>query len=35
MLTSIEKTLGDKGKTYELLPEIFGMGKLNNRLFVP
>jgi len=29
------KTLRDKGKTYELLLEIFSMEKLNNHLFVP
>jgi len=36
-LTSIAKTLRDKGKTYELLHQIFGMEKLNNcdlRFFV-
>jgi len=32
--TSIEKHR-DKGKTYELLLEIFSTEKLNNRLFVP
>jgi len=29
------KTLRDRGKTYELLLEIFSMEKLNNPLFVP
>jgi len=31
----LKKTLRDKGKACEWLLEIFGMEKLNNRLFVP